>query len=79
MSIIHDIERSDGKARVQFVQNDDGFYSFHEEQELEDEVPGFGPYTYWGPTYVSGLYDELAAAARDAKAAIRWLKDAGVL
>ncbi|MGF9565446.1 hypothetical protein [Neorhizobium sp. JUb45] len=79
MIIIHNIERSDGKARVEFVQHGNGLYSFNEEQELEDEVPGLGPHTYWAPTHVSGIYDEMAAAVRDAKAALRWLRDAGAL
>ncbi|MEK1933150.1 MAG: hypothetical protein AAAC47_25910 [Pararhizobium sp.] len=69
------IERADGKARVTFVDHGNGLYSFGEEQVLEDEVPGFGPYTYWSPTYESGLYAEFATAEREAKAVIKWLEE----
>ncbi len=70
------IGRADGKARVTFVDHGNGLYSFGEEQLLEDEVPGFGPYSYWSPTYESGLYAEFAMAEREAKVIIEWLVEA---
>jgi hypothetical protein len=72
------IERADKRARLTFVDHGNGLYSFAEEQEFDDEVPGIGPYTYWSPTYESGLYDELTAAEREANAVIRWLREANI-
>ncbi|MET0172479.1 MAG: hypothetical protein ABW206_08775 [Agrobacterium vaccinii] len=75
---IHDIKRADEKASFTLVQRPDGLYTFGEEQELADEVPGVGPYNYWATTYTSGIHDNLADAEREARTAIPWLRDAEV-
>jgi hypothetical protein len=36
------IERADKRARLTFVDHGNGLYSFAEEQEFDDEVPGIG-------------------------------------
>lgn len=75
---IHHVTRADEKACFTLIRTADGFYSFGEEQECWGEVPGIGPYAYWTTTYTSGLYDDLAAAERDAKAALGWLRSSGM-
>ena len=72
---IKTFERPDERAKVTFLDHGSGLYSFEEEQEFHDEVPGIGPYAYWIPTYVSGLYNDLAAVECEAKAVIPWLRD----
>ena len=60
----------DGKRRVEVVRRHDGFFSFAEEQELEDEYIG----VYWSPLRGSGLYETGSEALRDAHSEIPWLR-----
>ncbi|WP_407932742.1 GNAT family N-acetyltransferase [Brucella pseudogrignonensis] len=67
------VDRTDGKARFELFDHGNGLYSFEETQEFLDEVPEIGPYTYWGTTYASGLYNDQTEAMREARALIQWL------
>ena len=69
------IDRADAKARFELFDHGNGLYSFEETQEFHDEVPELGPYTYWGTTYASGLYNDPSEAMREAKALIPWIAE----
>ncbi|MEJ5079260.1 MULTISPECIES: hypothetical protein [unclassified Ochrobactrum] len=69
------MDRADAKARFELFDHGNGLYSFEETQEFLDDVPELGPYTYWGTTYASGLYNDPSEAMREAKALIPWLSE----
>jgi hypothetical protein len=57
---------SDGKARVDVVERNDGLFQFH---PYVERYEASGPYEgdpYWSPTVSSGLYASLEDAERDA-------------
>lgn len=68
------IEREDGKARVVLYRDDRGLFSFVEEHELEDDVPGIGRFSYWAAVYESGLHADRLSVEREARASVRWLE-----
>ena len=68
------INRADRKARIEFFDHGNGFYSFEETEEAVDDHPQLGPLIYWRSSHLSGLYASRAAAERDARSMIPWLR-----
>jgi hypothetical protein len=58
--------------RLLLIAQANGMWRFEEESEHEgDEYTG----RYFAPTHVSGLYESAAAAEREARAILPWLRD----
>lgn len=70
-AVIRRIERPNGEGYVDFVRGEDGHYRFVEYKK--DSDPGYKPF-FW-QRFVSGIYDDLGAAERDAQVAFPWLSD----
>jgi hypothetical protein len=61
-------QAEDGKQRASIVARKDGFYRFIGEKVFEEMG-----YTYWAPTYWSGLYETAELAETGARSIIPWL------
>jgi hypothetical protein len=64
--IVSVFDTSDGKARVDLLERNDGFFEF---RAYAEHYESGGPYEgqpYWLPTVNSGLYASVEDAKRDA-------------
>lgn len=68
------LTRGDDKARFELFDHGDGFFSFEESCEAVDNVSELGSMPHYSCSHISGLYDSLAAAERDALATIPWMR-----
>lgn len=73
-TILRSFESLDAKRRLEIYDHEDGFYSYEEVYEAVEDIPDYGLETYWGISYVSGLFDSAEAAECDAKLGIPWLR-----
>ncbi len=70
-TVIQQLESRDGRFRVSIFKRPEGLFQFEGEELIEeDEFPG----SYWLPRYVSGLHETQAAAEREARVVLPWLK-----
>jgi hypothetical protein len=68
--ILKALKSSDGKAKVDFLGRNDGFYEYRAYVEKHESGP------YWSPIINSGLYDSFADAESAALKEIPWLRQA---
>ncbi len=61
---------ADGKKRLLIMAAPGNLFRFEEYTYVTKDG-----YTFWSPTWGSGLYDSTEAAERDAHLELRWLRD----
>lgn len=62
-------ESQDGKRRLMILSNSEKMFRYTEETLVTEDG-----YTWWNPSYGSGLYDSIEAVERDARAERSWMR-----
>ena len=67
----------DGKRRFHLYDRADGFFSFDETYEAQEDLTEVGGpiETYWAEGYHSGIYESAQAAEREARVMLPWLQE----
>ncbi len=73
--LVRRIERADAARALEIFRGDHGLFRFNEMKWYGPTDDPFEDEGYWAPATCSGLYESAAAAERDARAEIVWLRD----
>ncbi len=71
-TLIQQIESRGGRFRLSILKRSDGLFKFQGEVLVEDDEEPFIP--FWVGQYTSGLHDTAAAAEREARFVLPWLR-----
>jgi hypothetical protein len=66
---IKEIRNPDDTKCVSIMARDDGYYRFVERSLVTQDG-----YTFWTPTYWSGIYETEVAAEGDARTVLPWMR-----
>lgn len=75
MELVKTITSRDGKNRVDFERNADGFYRYVTLDDRYREKEDFPDPPHWTIVEFSGLYDTMKAIEADATAKLAWLRE----